>query len=43
MIESAGPMLRNMCQVGQGGAFQENHGIIQVTNLELVVTHVIMN
>ena len=41
-------MLKNMCQVGQGGASHwitqaGNHGIVKVINLELVLTHVTMN
>ena len=47
-ITSVGPMLRNMCKVGQGGANHwitqvGNHCIVKTTNLELAITHVTMN
>ena len=47
LIVSAGPMPRNMCQVGQIGsnhwiAQVENHGTVRITKLELAVIHVTM-
>ena len=48
LIASVGPMLRNMCQVGQGGENPRitqagNHGTAKLIKLGIVVTHVTLN